>query len=223
MQFTSSIIKVCDQTHDVKSFQLTKPQDFTFIPGQYCMVSYKGLTRPFTFTSIPSDEYIELTIKKMAVFTSKLFTLEAGDEVGIAGPHGDELNFEPNIKDDVVFVAGGSGITPFISAIRYAKHMKMPNNLILLYANRTQKDIILKKELEESAKVVHILSNEDWEGETGYVDADIIRRHVEDPKSKLWFVCGPPPMTAGVKNTLTDMGIENIRIEPWELLGKTNE
>jgi len=216
----TEIIKIWDEANEVKGFRLSKLAGYQFIPGQYCMWTIESESRPFTMTSVPSSEYLEFTIKKMGDFTSNLFELKPGYQLEMSEPHGSELNFDETIKDDIVFIAGGSGITPFICAIRYAFEHKMTNKLILLYGNRTQDDIIFKNELDQyDMKVVHVLSNEDWSGEQGYVDQKIIDKYVKDPINKTWYICGPPPMTAGMRKILDSIGVTKIRIEPWELPG----
>ena len=140
------IIKIIDETPDVKTFRLKSENNIDFIPGQYCMVSFpddEDNKRPFTFSSSPTEKgYIDLTVKKMGVFTTKLYSLGIGDKLKIIGPNGESLNFDGSVKEDIVFIAGGSGITPFISALRYAAIKNLPNSITLLFSSKTEKDII---------------------------------------------------------------------------------
>lgn len=231
MQDSTTIIKVKDETHDVKTFRLDKKIDF--IPCQYCLVSFpddEDEKKPFTFSNSPTDDFTELTVKKMGNFTTKLHQLKEGDRLSLTEPKGEALNFDESVKDDVVFIAGGSGITPFMSALRYAVAKKLKNDIILLFSNRTKNDIIYREELEEINKlsnitVINTLSDqipEDWHGEKGRIDKDMIEKYVDNPKEKLWYVCAPPPMVKAMKAILEDMNIpkDNWRIEDWEIAGK---
>jgi len=237
MQYIGEILKIIQETPDVKTFRITRPSDFNFISGQYCLVSFLGKTqfidesRPFTFTSSPTQkDFIELTIKKMGEFTQALFKLQPGAKLQINGPKGESLNFDASIKDNVVFIAGGSGITPCIAALRYAVAQKLTNKIILLFSNRTEKDIIYRKELETlnkgSIKIVNTITDQiphGWNGETRRIDRAMIEKYIQNPKSWLWFVCGPPPMVVALKNILHELNIpeEKLRIEEWQLPGKS--
>jgi ferredoxin-NADP reductase len=231
-----AIISIRVETHDVKTFVLRLGKKFDFVPGQYCMVSmpaneqFKKEWRPFTFANTPDDEDIELTVKRIGVFTQAMHNLKVGDTLLVKGPLGEKLNFDDSVKDDVVFLAGGSGITPFMSAIRFAVSRNLPNQITLLYSNKTVDDIIYKDELEELSKrenltVINSLTNDipqGWEGSSGRIDRDMILSHVNQLNEKLWYVCGPPPMVEQLKKVLQEIGVpgENLRIEDWQLPGK---
>lgn len=230
------IIGIREETHDVKTLKLKLANKIEFIPGQYCLVSIVGNKefeyekRPFTFTNSPTDKgFVKLTIKRMGKFTSALHSLRVGNKLNIEGPKGESLNFNELVKEDVVFLTGGSGITPFISAIRYAIAKNLPNKMILLFSNRTEDDIIYRNELEDiesdNLKVVNTLSEEapeGWNGEKGRIDRAMIEKYVEKPKEKLWYICGPPPMVVAMENIMEEMQVpkEKLRVEKWQLPGK---
>ena len=238
-EVSGEIIKIKEETYDVKTFRLKLTKSINFIPGQYCLVSitgnkeFEGETKPFTFANSPTEKgFIELTIKQIGKFTTALHSLRIGDKLKIEGPYGESLNFDKSIKDDIIFIAGGSGITPFISAIRYSIAKKLPNKITLFFSNRTEKDIIYKKELEEiknkDINVIHTLSQEVPEGgsgETGRINREMIEKYVKNPKEKLWYICGPPPMVNSIKEILLGMGIpqERLRIEDWQIPGKHDD
>lgn len=225
------IIKVKQETPDVKTFRLKLEQPIKFIPGQFCMVSCigkkicDGEDRPFTFASSPTEEEIELTVKIMGKYTHALDSLTVGDKFNISQPSGTALNFDETVKEDVVFIAGGSGVTPFMSAIRYAIKKQLPNKMTLLFSNRKKEDIIFRQELDnlpDNIKVIYTLTNEQWDGESGRVSIEMLRKYVDNPGDKLWYICGPPPMVQAMKELLFGMGIieKNIRMEGWQLPGK---
>jgi len=230
------VAEIRDETHDVKTFAIEVTNKIDFIPGQYCMVSmpaneaFQKEWRPFTFVNIPEDEYVELTVKRMGAFTKAMHRMHPGDKLRLKGPFGEQLNFDESIQDDVVFVAGGSGVTPFMSAMKFAVSRNMPNRIILLYSNKTVDDIICRDELDALGKrdnitVIYSLTKkipEPWKGIRGRLNKDVILTHVDGPKEKLWYVCGPPPMVQSLKELLGDMGVpeERLRIEDWQVPGK---
>ena len=224
MEFNINIIKIINETYDTKTFVFAKPNNFEFVSGQYCMLSFKGdeTAKPFTFSSSPDNENLEITIKKIGKFTEKIHDSKQGDELILRGPFGTALNYEP--EKDAIFIAGGSGITPFISAIRYAKHIKNKKTIILFYANREEKDIIFREELENSGvQIIFVLtkvSDNKWNGETGYISEELILKYV-NPDAQAWYISGPPIMNKALKNILTQLGVNDIRVEPWEIEGKS--
>jgi NAD(P)H-flavin reductase len=105
--------------------------------------------------------------------------------------------------------------------------------MVLLFSNKSLQDIIYREEFdrlnqEGRITVVYSLSKEipdDWKGERGRIDGEMIRRHVDRPKDKLWYLCGPPPMTDQLEQELEGMGVskERLRVESWELPGKAQK
>lgn len=229
------IEKIKDETHDVKTFFLSSDEDvMDFVPGQYVMVAKEktGVKKPFTLANSPGQDKIQLTVKKMGEFTSALFHMHVGDTLYLEGPMGETLNFDEDVEEDVVFIAGGSGITPFISALRYKLEKGLENKMTLIYSNRTKKDIIFYDELKrlderDDIVVVNTLTQETpeaWEGQTGFIDKKMVLDNVSDIKNKIWYICGPPGMNSSVKKNLHDLGIsdDKIRHEAWELPGKND-
>lgn len=236
-KFVAPILEIRQENlRDVKTFVLENTGQISFIPGQYCLISipnhprFSKTTRPITFSSSPTKTAIfELTIKKMGEFTTTLFDCKPGDKLEIKGPRGDTLNFTDNITQDIVFLAGGSGITPFMSIIRYCFAKKLPNHLTLLFGNRTSEDIIFAEELQHLAgpklEVVNILEKPtgNLPCEKGYITRQVIEKYVTEPTNKLWYFCGPPCMMTAMKDILTNMDIPQTqwKWDPWELPGKS--
>jgi glycine betaine catabolism B len=235
MEFQATIEQISDEARDVKSFRLTRPRGFTFIAGQYCLIGMPGTfddeMRPFTLAESPDQPFLSFTIKRMGAFTTGLHALKAGDILALSGPQGTELNFDESMKEDIVFIAGGSGITPFMSALRFVRGRGLRKRLVLLYSNRTREDIIFYQELQamngKVATIIHTLTNgvpDGWPGESGYISQEIIAKYIPGPADWLWYLCGPPPMIASVEKILGAMKIpsDRLRIEPWQLPGKVH-
>ncbi len=232
----AEIIGVKRETHDVKTLRVQPEKKIEFIPGQYCLLSivgdeYPDDSKPFTFASSPEKDFVEFTVKKIGEFTSALHELKEGETLEIGKPRGKSLNFDESVEKDVVFIAGGSGITPFISAIRYSIDKDLKNDITLFFSNREYRDIIFKTELRHiyedysRINVINTLTHEKedhWDGETGLIDREMVERYVDDVKEKLWYVCGPPPMIDSMEEILESMGVpsSSIRFEKWQIPGK---
>lgn len=238
-EWIGEISEIKEETFDVKTFGINLDRKIDFIPGQYTMVSIvgndvlNGQEKPLTFVGIPKTEVIKFTVKKVGKFTTEFDNLNVGDKIKIRGVFGEALNFDTNVEEDVVFLAGGSRITPFMAALNYSVENKMKNKLTLFFSNRTESDIIYKDELNnlndfENITIVNTLSHEwssNWKGETGRIDKEMIERDVDKISDKIWYICGPPPMVKGMKELLINMKIDEqkIKIENWEIYGKHDD
>jgi hypothetical protein len=141
------IIYVESVTHDVKRFNIQKPEGYTFVPGQATEVSvntpsFKNETRSFTFTSLNDYDYLQFTIKiydSHNGVTKELGKLKPGDELILHDVWG-AIEF----KDEGVVTAGGAGVTPFIAILRQLHSENKINDNKLIFMNKTESDIILK-------------------------------------------------------------------------------
>src|SRR3989344_3467970 len=147
------VLEVSESTHNVRIFKTTKPEGFSFTPGQTTKLSINAPSllskkRPFTFTSIPSDKHLEFTIKMYSDhkegMTQNLKNIKPDDEFIIESPRG-TISF----KGPGFFIAGGAGITPFISILRDLQQKKSLKGNTLIFSNKTDRDIINEEELEE--------------------------------------------------------------------------
>jgi hypothetical protein len=199
-------------THDVKRFRVEKPSGYSFIPGQATNVSVnrpdiRNKKRPFTFTGIDRDPYLEFIIKIYPAHkgvTSELDKLNTGDEIIIRDVWG-----VITYKGEGVFIAGGAGITPFISIFRDLREKNMVAGNTLVFANKTKADIILEQEFRTmlGKEFINILSDEFADGYShGMLSEDFLKANVSD-FSRKFYVCGPPPMMAAVKSQLANLGI----------------
>jgi len=207
------VLEVEKITHDVLRIKIEKPASYTFIPGQATEVTINDKDwikekRPFTFTNLPGDNHLEFTIKTYPAHngvTNRLLQLRKGDELIIHDVWG-----AINYKGKGLFIAGGAGITPFISIFRYLKSINDTSSNRLLFANRTRKDIILEKELNDLLKgnVINILSEEETKGyKYGFITEQILKELIH-PNDTL-YLCGPPPMTDAVTKYLSSLGVSD--------------
>jgi ferredoxin-NADP reductase len=210
-----NIVRILDieqVTHDVKCFRIEKPAGYTFTPGQATDVSINkaGIfedKRPFTFTCLADEAYLEFTIKRYPDHhgvTDQLHQLNPGDELIIEDAWG-----AIEYKGPGYFIAGGAGITPFIAVLRmlHKENAIASNNLF--FSNKTSADIIYEKELSEilSKEAIFILSRENKYGYTfGKINEAFIEQHVTD-FSKHFYVCGPDIMVQEIVEMLKKMGV----------------
>jgi len=212
-----TVLKVVEETHDVTSVYITGKNmaDFKYDAGQYLHVSFftKKLWQPhpFSLSVAQNGAYIRLSIKAVGDYTSLTHKLNPGTKVLLEGPFG---RFTEKVakKDKYLFIAGGIGITPIRSMIEYLSPKK--KDMILLYANKTAKDIAFKDELQKlPARHVDILSIEPESGfEKGYIDEEKIKRLSPDFIDRDIYVCGPPPMTDSILLILKKIGVPASQI-----------
>jgi ferredoxin-NADP reductase len=209
-----NIVKILDikqVTHDVKCFKIEKPAGYHFSPGQATDVAINkaGMEeekRPFTFTGLTGDAYLEFTIKRYADHhgvTDQLHQLVPGDELIIEDAWG-----AIEYKGPGYFIAGGAGITPFIAILRMLNKDNAIANNTLFFSNKTAADIIYEQELSAilNKEAVYILSRENnTRYPSGKIDREFIEKHVSD-FSKHFYVCGPDKMVQEIIETLQKLG-----------------
>ncbi|MFA6831602.1 MAG: hypothetical protein WCR36_04970 [Bacteroidaceae bacterium] len=200
-------------THDVIKIVTEKPVGYNFIPGQATGVAinkpdWDKKKRPLTFTCLPDDNYLEFIIKiypEHKGVTNEMLSLTEGDELVLG-----EVFGSISYQGEGVFIAGGSGITPFLSIIRdlHSKNKLVGN--VLLFANKTKADIILQKEIDEMMgdHYINILSEENINGYYyGMVTEDFLKNNIKD-FNQPFYVCGPPPMMKAVVKSLSDLHVD---------------
>ena len=198
-------------THDVNRYRLEKPQGYTFIPGQATEVSinkegWKDERRPFTFTALNEAPYLEFTIKSYSDHpgvTNELKTLVPGDEFIVRDVWG-----TIDYKGPGYFIAGGAGLTPFIAILRQLKKENRLQGNRLFFSNKTERDIILKDELQDmlGENAVFVISDEESpKYYHGFIDEKFLKKNVDDFK-KHFYLCGPPKMIEVMQDILGKLG-----------------
>jgi hypothetical protein len=205
------IISVEPVTHDVKRFTIQKPEGFEFIPGQATEVSIntpdlKNEKQPFTFTNLKENENLEFTIKiydSHNGVTKELAKLKHGDELIIRDVWG-----AIEYKGEGVYIAGGAGVTPFIAILRQLQADDKIANNKLIFTNKSEKDIILKKEFNEmlGLNFINTLTVEKKEGyENSRIDFNFLKDKINNFKQH-FYVCGPPKFVKAISEALTQLG-----------------
>jgi ferredoxin-NADP reductase len=214
---TLKILSIEFITRDVLQILTEKPSSLEFTPGQAADISinkdgWKEEIRPFTFTSLPDDKFLQFTIKTYPDHkgvTNELRGLKRKDELILHGVFG-----AITYKGEGVFIAGGAGATPFISIFRYLKAENAVGNNKLLFANKTRDDIILKYEFDHllGANFINILSDEKTsQYHHGYLNEDFLKQNLPG-SGKYIYLCGPPPMMNAVEAILGRLKIDESLI-----------
>jgi len=208
------IVKVLEAnfiTPDVKRFRVQKPQGYTFIPGQATDVAlneekWEAEFRPFSFTSLNKSDYLEFMIRiynSHKGLTEQLGKTNAGAELIIQEPFG-----AIEYKGPGVFIAGGTGITPFISIFRDLHKQKKLSGCRLIYSNYSVRDIICAGELQDMLKdnfVPHLSR----EGVIGFkerrLNRDLLVQYVAD-FSQRFYICGSDSFVKDVSDMLLELG-----------------
>jgi ferredoxin-NADP reductase len=217
MTYKSNIIEISAVTHDVKKYVLEKPKGYKFEPGQATEVAinlegWVDEKRPFTFTSLPHEDHLEFVIKSYSDHegvTDRLSKVRPGDQLILDDPWG-AISF----KGPGVFLAGGAGITPFISIFRMLESQEKVKGNQLFFANKTSKDVIMESYFRGilGEDFVSILDQENKEGhEYGRIDKDFLRKHVRD-FSQHFYLCGPNPMVQSLKEILGELGAKSDEV-----------
>lgn len=218
------------------AFHLEKPTGFQFRAGQYVDLSLinppetdsEGIIRSFSIASAPyEDQLLVVTRMRKSAFKRVLAILPLGTEVKLEGPMG-SFTLHKNRVKAAVFLAGGIGITPFLSMLRQAAEEKLPQRLYLFYSNRHPKDAAFLKDLEILSKLntnfIFIPSMSEaeksqpgWPNERGFIDREMLLRHLDGLEGPIYYVAGPPAMVAAMREMLTKAGVgeDDIRTEEF--------
>lgn len=230
--YITDVIKKTNKVHTIIFTPNNCEIPFTHNPGQFHFIKFINCTylkneeHPFTISSSPGQKsHLASTIKASGDFTNQIHLLQKGDKVKIVGPFGKLSFIEENHTGPIVFIAGGIGITPFMSKLQYMADTEHNREVVLIYFNETESDIAFRQELNELSsgdialklKVVYVLSKQsDWKGEKGHFNKKLLEKYCPDPLvNNHYYVCGPPRMSDAVLKELKDLCIplKNIHSE----------
>lgn len=216
MSYTLEIKAIADVTHDVKRIRLEKPDGYQFTPGQATEVAidrsgWRNEKRPFTFTSLNSDPWLEFIIKIYPGHqgvTEQIGKLKEGDHLIIDDPWG-----AIEYKGEGTFIAGGAGVTPFIAIFRDLKNKGKIANNRLIFSNKTERDVILQDEFEAllGEQFISVITREPPQGNSlfldGHIDKDFLAQHIND-RDAGFYVCGPEGFNHAITEALKSLGVD---------------
>ena len=200
----------------------------TFKPGQYMTVHLinppfidaKGPNRHFSIVNSPTinSSLTMATRIRDSAFKKSLQASPIGTEIDIMGINGSFVLPE-DITRPLVFIAGGIGITPFMSMLRFIKDQQLPYKITLLYSNRDQKSAPFLEELQELFRenanfklILTMTEDPNWPREKNKIEADFLKKYLDKPNEYTYYMAGPPPMVEAVYSELTKAGIEEKNI-----------
>ncbi|MGD0577001.1 MAG: oxidoreductase [Candidatus Staskawiczbacteria bacterium] len=203
-----------------------------FQPGQYLewtlaheKADNRGIRRYFTIASSPTENEIMMGVKfyeNPSSYKKSLISLNKGGIVVASQLAGDFILPKDKNKK-LIFIAGGIGVTPFRSMIKYLLDKNEKRDIIIFYSNKSFHDIAYKEIFDQAAKklgikVIYCLSDSDsmppdWEGETGFISEKMMRKYAPDFEERMFYISGPRSMILTFKKALTDAGIRNSHVK----------
>ncbi|MFP4250913.1 MAG: ferric reductase-like transmembrane domain-containing protein, partial [Armatimonadota bacterium] len=228
-----TVERVAPASHDTWQLDLAPDghDGIRQMPGQFALLTIhrddaRDERHPFTISSPPrKDGSVSFTIKESGDYTDRIGETPEGASAVVEAPWGQFCHLLHG-GERLLMIAGGVGITPILSMLRYMVARGDARPITLIWGNRTEADILYREELarmEErlNLRVVHVLSEQpEYDGETGYVDADLLGRVLNGEVSDAdVYLCGPPPMMDLVEDALRELGFDGsaIHSERFEL------
>lgn len=217
---------------DTYEFSFVSDKKLSFIPGQYLEWTLehrdpdsRGNRRYFTISSSPTEDNIKLGVKfypELSSFKNRLLSINVGDKI-VASQCAGEFVMTKNINTKLVFIAGGIGITPFRSMIKYCVDKNEKRDIVLMYSNKKEEDIAYKDVLSEAEnkigiKVMYFVTDEkpSTSGNNmrnSYSNSEIIQKEIPDYKDRTFYISGPHGMVSMFEKNISDIGVPKKQIK----------
>ena len=237
-KYDTTIVRNETVAEGTMAFHFAKPAGFTFKAGQSMNVSLvdppetdaKGNARTFSIVSAPHEgELVIATRMRDTAFKRVLKAMPASGRVGLRGPAG-LFTLDPADARPAVFLAGGIGVTPFVSMLRDAAQSRLARDLWLFYSNRRPEDAPFLDELVALPKRnprLHFVgtmvemdkSSRTWSGERGFLDRAMLERHLKSLAGNVYYVAGPPGLVEAMQKMLVGAGVPEDAINTDEFFG----
>ena len=224
------IQKITQETHTTIIWEVVPENGDIphYEPGQFAMIHLYNpdgtvqQKKAYSMSSSPKGKkFLEFGIKIHGDFTQKMATLQKNDLIGVQSPFGNFI-YKPKIHNNLVIFAGGIGITPFVSMMRFATYDAPENRILMFYCNQTEQDIAYKKTLDDlcqknsNIKIIYSVDRSLAERtmyETGFLSAERVIKYVTDFTGKYFFLCGPIPFMKSVREILRIKNVPDERIK----------
>jgi len=229
-EHTVKVVETILRTPSSISIRMEKPDGFDYLPGQWAIFSIdcpgETISKPLSFSSSPTEPFLEFTKRITgSSYCSGISSLAPGSSVTFEGPMGDLVYREG--MDNLVFMAGGIGITPVRSILKYISDNGGNVTRHLIYSNRNIEEIAFGGELESFSssdslfKLTNILESPPpgWEGPAGFINGDIIKKQIPDLAGQTFFLCGPPVMVDCLLDDLKKLDVSEENINTEKLVG----
>jgi len=207
-----------------------------FDPGMFMMITgvdadgKRYTARAFSIGSDPSTPGMEFMIIKDPkhgdhIGRSHFVDAKIGDTFALKGPNG-QFRFDPSVNKKVLFIAGGTGLAPFISMLRHIKVTASQSDVILIYSIKYPTEIIRKEELMNYVPqlgmklvitVTRPAAGDGWTQQTGHVDQAMVGKYVPDMAERTAYICGPLEFVKAAKDALTALNVpaERVKADVW--------
>ncbi|HEY2171496.1 MAG TPA: FAD-dependent oxidoreductase [Candidatus Angelobacter sp.] len=235
--YTSKLKEKETLAEGTMGFYFAKPAGFQFKPGQYLDITLvdppetdaEGNIRSLSIASAPEDERLLVATRMRDSAFKRVLRVADDIEVNMEGPMG-SFTLHNNSAKPAVFLAGGIGITPFSSIVRHAAHAKLPHKLYLFYSNRRPEDAAFMPILQElekenpNFKFIPSMtemnkSAQAWNGETGFINREMLVRHLPNLQGPIYYIAGPPAMVAAMRQMLNAAGVDEDDLRTEEFAG----
>ena len=221
-------------TPDVARFRF-RAQDgaaVDFTPGMFAMLAWRNpetgeeIARAYSISSVPGVDYFEFIVTLIhGKLTGKLEAAKPGDVYYVSGPYG-MFKIDAEAGRKLLFLAGGSGIVPFISMMKWVKSKGESVDANVIYSIRFPCEVICKDELQQFVEnagmklaitVTRPAEGDGWTGQTGRINADIVKKYAPDFLERTCFICGPMAFVNALKEVLNGLGVKDseIKAETW--------
>lgn len=234
LSFQATVKSVVQETPRVRKIMFHLEKQLRFQPGQFVLFVHRSraedgheivLKRAYSICSPPStmqDISIALAESANGEVSPIVYGLNVGDVVELEGLYGLFTLKESALHK--VFLAGGTGISPIMAMLFALEQRGLLQKATLLYSVKSESDIIFRSELERLQRLglnlaVTLTENipVDWTGEKNHITGEMLQRHVEDPASCEFYICGPPTMVESMLRVLHQLGVPRQRVfhERW--------
>lgn len=214
---------------NTKAFWLKKPKGFLFKPGQYFQVYVNDDPHTFSIASAPHEDGLLFAtrIRESSAYKQALDKLQEGDSIEI-GEVGGQFVLPRDPAEPIIYLVGGIGVTPVRSMLVHDSRKNHDRPITLLFSNQMPETAPFFDELEALKLSRYMFigtmtrmqdSQVEWSGETGYIDADMLRRYVGDISLPVYYVVGPPRFVSAMMTMLADANISRRNIVMEEFHG----
>ncbi len=222
--FRGKVVSSRQLTPTTRAIEVEKPKAFTFRPTQFTFLQLQtesGMdARPMSLATSPTRPHLEYAVRLSDSAYKRAFAaLQPDDEVRVFGPIGDFVLHETR---PAVLVAGGVGITPLKGMAEYAADKALPIPIRLVYSNRSEDEIVYRRELEALEtlnphfRMLNTLTrttDRGWKGATGRIDSKLLQEAARDLADPIYYVSGTPSMVVGVLRLLRSLDVPDASIE----------
>jgi ferredoxin-NADP reductase len=236
--YESKLLSRIEVAEGTMAFHFEKPSGFNFRAGQFADVTLtdppetdaEGNTRTFSIASPPfENELVFATRMRDTAFKRSMKKVPLATEVRIGSAAG-SFTLHKNPAKPAVFLAGGIGITPFLSMVRQADRDRLPQKLYLFYSNRRPEDAAFLDTLQAlemtnpNFRLIGTMtemskSKKEWKGESVLIDQGMLSRHLAILQGPIYYIAGPAAMVAAMQQTLVNAGVEEDDIRTEEFFG----